>query len=41
MLLGWKVGMCVQQGHTGGETDHIVLDGEWHNGNKPVMLLKE
>lgn len=41
MLLGWRVGMCVRQGHRGGETDHIILDGEWHEENKLVMHLKE
>ena len=41
MLLGWKVDMCVQQGHTGGVTDHIILDSECHEENKPVMHLEE
>lgn len=42
MLLGWKIDMCVQQGHTGGGvTDHIILDGVWQEENKPVMQLQE
>ena len=33
MLSVWKVGVCARQGLRAGDTEHRILDGEWHEKN--------